>query len=253
MGRRLDGKVALVTGGAGGIGRETAVLMAAEGARVMVSDVLGGGAKETVRVIEKEGGEAASRVCDVSRAEDVDALVEATVTTFGTLNCAFNNAGVEGQIGRTGEYEEHEWDRVMAIDLKGVWLCLRAELRVMGRRGGGAIVNTASVAGLVGSQGMPAYTAAKHGVVGLTRAAALEYARSGVRVNAVCPGVIETEMTMRMVEEHPVLEQRMLASEPIGRMGTPREIANAVLWLCSDEASFVTGQAVPVDGGFLAR
>ncbi len=249
----LEGKCALITGAASGIGRAAALAFAREGAKLTLADVATEGGAETVSLVSKAGGQAHFVKCDVSRAAEVEALVGAAVNQYGRLDCAFNNAGIEGQTLRTAEDTEENWDRVIAIDLKGVWLCLKFEIRQMLKQGGGAIVNTSSAAGLVGSHGMPAYSAAKHGVVGLTKVAALEYSKAGIRVNAVCPGVIDTPMVRRLVAGRPKLEQRLVAVEPIGRKGKPQEVAEAVVWLCSEAASFVSGCAMPVDGALTAQ
>jgi NAD(P)-dependent dehydrogenase (short-subunit alcohol dehydrogenase family) len=190
---------------------------------------------------------------DVSRAEDVASLIQRTIQSYGQLDFAFNNAGIEGMMATTAECTEANWDRTLAVNLKGVWLCMKHELQHMLVRRRGAIVNCSSIAGLVGFQGLPAYVASKHGIVGLTRTAAIEYARLGIRINAVCPGVIATPMVDRIVKEHPEMEGQLTAGEPVGRIGRPEEIAAAVLWLCSGGASFVTGQAVAVDGGWIAQ
>jgi NAD(P)-dependent dehydrogenase (short-subunit alcohol dehydrogenase family) len=250
----VAGKVALVTGGGSGIGRATALAFAREGATVVVADVAVAGAEETVQLIHKAGGAAMFVKTDVSQATEVEALIARAVSTYGRLDCAHNNAGIEGVEARTADYPEEDWDRVIAINLKGVWLCMKYELPQMQQQGSGAIVNTASIAGLVGAQRMPAYTASKHGVAGLTKAAALEYARAGIRVNAVCPGVIRTPMVERFFfSRHARAESRLTAVEPIGRLGTPEEVAAAVVWLCSDAASFVTGHTMAVDGGLVAQ
>lgn len=245
----LEGKVALVTGGGGGIGRATALVFARSGAAVMVSDVNAAGGAETVALIEAAGGRAAFVACDVADAEQVRAMVAATVDTFGGLDCAFNNAG----INRLGddEYDDAIWERNMGINLSGVMRCMREEAAVMLPRGGGAIVNTASINGLVGNGGQPAYVAAKHGVVGLARHGALRWAQAGIRVNAICPGVIETPMTAPLVA-NPQMKALIDGMTPMGRMGTAAEIAEAVVWLCSPAASFVTGHAMVVDGGATA-
>jgi NAD(P)-dependent dehydrogenase (short-subunit alcohol dehydrogenase family) len=255
MAGRLEGRVALVTGAASGIGRATALAFAGEGGKVVVADIAAEAGRATVDLIEAAGGDAIFVHADVSRPDDVAQLVKSAVATYGRLDCAHNNAGIEGAVPAGTafhEYPDAVWDQVMAINLKGVWLCLKAEIAQMLVQGGGAIVNTASIAGLVGGFGS-AYTAAKHGVVGLTRSAALEYAARGIRVNAVCPGVIATPMVERAFARRPEAEQLFLAGEPIGRFGTPEEVASAVVWLCSDAASFLTGVALPVDGGWVAR
>lgn len=251
--KRLDGKIALVTGGSSGIGRAAALAFAREGAKVVIADVLIEGSEETVQIIEKSGGQAIFFKTDVSKSDEVEALIKKTAETYGRLDCAFNNAGVGGGRAATAKCTEEEWDRVIEINLKGVWLCMKYEIQQMLKQAGGAIVNTASVAGLVGFQGTPAYVASKHGVVGLTKAAALEYATSVIRINAVCPGVIRTPMIDRIVAARPQMEEVYTAMHPVGRLGEPEEIAEAVVWLCSDAASFVTGHAMVVDGGLVAQ
>jgi NAD(P)-dependent dehydrogenase (short-subunit alcohol dehydrogenase family) len=252
--QRFSGKVALVTGGASGIGQACAQLFAREGASVIVSDVALEGGQHTVRLIEEDGGEASFVEADVSKAAQVEALAGRTVETYGRLDYAFNNAGIEGRMAtNTADYPEEDWDRVIAINLKGVWLCMKHEILQMLSQGAGSIVNNSSVEGLVGLQGTSAYAASKHGVVGLTKTAALEYAQSGIRVNAVCPGLIRTPMVERYSRGDAEIEAQFAAVEPVGRMGTPEEVAEAVMWLCSEAASFVTGHAMAVDGGFLAH
>jgi NAD(P)-dependent dehydrogenase (short-subunit alcohol dehydrogenase family) len=249
----LHGKVALITGAASGIGRATAIAAAREGAKVLVVDAVPAG-EDTVKAIKQAGGEAAFHKCDVTRAAEVEATVAAAVMHFGRLDCAHNNAGIIGKSLHTADDTEENFDRIIAVDLKGVWLCMKYEILQMLKQGArGAIVNTASAAGLVGSHGQPAYTAAKHGVIGLTKVAALEYARHDIRVNSVCPGVIDTAMVAEMVTGHPRLRDRLIAVEPIRRMGKPEEIGEAVVWLMSDYASFVTGASLPVDGAMTAQ
>jgi NAD(P)-dependent dehydrogenase (short-subunit alcohol dehydrogenase family) len=252
---QLTGKVALVTGGASGIGRATALAFAREGAKLMIADINEDGGQQTVHMITENGGDATFVLTDVTQATAVEAMISTTVATYGRLDCAFNNAGTEGTtMVSTVDYQEEDWNRVLRINLTGVWLCMKYELTHMLTQGGGAIVNTASVAGLVGARGAgSAYAASKHGVVGLTKTAALEYARQGIRVNCVCPGVIRTPMMARMLTRNPELEHRYIAAEPVGRLGTPEEIAEAVVWLCSDAASFVTGHTMTVDGGMVAQ
>jgi NAD(P)-dependent dehydrogenase (short-subunit alcohol dehydrogenase family) len=253
MAGRVNGKVALVTGGSSGIGRATAQIFAREGAKVVVADVQVEGGEETVRFIKAAGGAAIFVKTDVSQPADVEAMVKKTVDTYGRLDCAFNNAGIEGIIQPTVEYSEEHLDRVLAINLKGVWLCMKAELQQMLKQGSGAIVNTASVAGLIGMPGFSAYVAAKHGVNGLTKTAALEYAKHGIRINAVCPGAIRTPMFERGARAYPGIEEQTVAAEPIGRMAAPAEVGEAVVWLCSEAASFVTGLPMAVDGGWVAQ
>ncbi|WP_346533286.1 glucose 1-dehydrogenase [Micromonospora sp. DPT] len=243
------GKVAFVTGGASGIGRATALAFAQQGAAgVVVADVSEDGNHETARMIEDAGGRALAVRCDVTRGEDVKAALDRAVGAFGRLDYAFNNAGVEQPVKATADLSEQEWDRIVAVNLRSVFLCLKHETRLLLPHGG-AIVNTSSGAGVVGIAGQAAYTAAKHGVIGLTKSAALDYARSGIRVNAVCPGIVATTMMDRFTGGTAEGRDRVIAQEPIGRMGTPEEIAAAVTWLCSDAAGFVTGHAMIVDGG----
>lgn len=245
----LAGKVALVTGASGGIGRATALGFARSGARVLVCDVQEEKGRETVSLIEAAGGTALWQRCDVSSSDDVKAMVDKAVATWGRLDCAFNNAGVN-LLGRD-EFEDENWDVAIAINLSGVMRCIREEAAAMLKTGGGAIVNTSSINGLVGNPNQPGYVASKHGVVGLTRQAALKWAQQGIRVNAVCPGVIETPMTAPIVAD-PQLKAMVDAMTPMGRFGKPEEIAEAVLWLCSDAASFVTGHPMVIDGGAIA-
>jgi len=242
-----------VTGAGSGIGRESALAFAASRAQVMVSDVVVESGEETVAQIKAAGGEATFMRADVSQRADVEALIRQIVETYGRLDCAHNNAGIEGDMAPTADCTEANWDRTIAINLKGVWLCMKYEIPQMLEQGGGVIVNTSSAAGLVGFVDLPAYVATKHGVAGLTRTAALEYAQQGIRVNAVCPGVIHTPMIDRIVGGDAEAEAQFTALEPVGRMGSPAEVAQAVVWLCSDAASFVTGIAMPVDGGFVAQ
>jgi NAD(P)-dependent dehydrogenase (short-subunit alcohol dehydrogenase family) len=248
----FEGKVALVTGAGYGMGRAGARLFAREGARVVVSDIDPTTGEDTVRQIREAGGEAIFVACDVSRAAEVEAMVSRAVETYGRLDCAYNNAGISGGWdGTIGESEE-EFDRVIAVNLKGVWLCMKYEIPVMLRQGGGAIVNTASVVGLVAQKGTPAYVAAKHGVIGLTQTAALEHSRHGIRVNAVCPGPTRTGMMEGGLVREPGLEGRLAKLTPAKRIAEPEEVAVAVVWLCSDAASYVMGHAMVVDGGVLA-
>ncbi len=251
----LDGKVALVTGGASGIGRATALTFAREGARLIVADLNAEGAQQTAHMITEQGGKATFVQVDVTQAAQVEAMINRAVETYGRLDCAHNNAGI-GSRPRVVLHElpEESWDHVIGVNLKGVWLCMKYELTQMLQQGGGAIVNTASIMGLVGSWSRSgAYNASKHGVVGLTRTAALEYARSGIRVNAVCPGYIRTPLIEDALSRHPEMEAEIIARHPVGRMGRPEEIAEAVVWLCSEAASFVTGHTMTVDGGYVAQ
>ena len=248
-----SGKVAFVTGGGSGIGRATALAFAREGASVVIANRSKEGAEQTARMIEELGERALAVQCDVSRVENVKSALDKTIETFGRLDSAFNNAGIEEKIGTTADVTVEDWDRVIGVNLKGVFLCMKYEIPLMLQQGGGAIVNNASVAGLVGFPGTPAYTASKHGVVGLTKTAALEYAKSNIRINAICPGAIETPMVERFSGSLPQGRQQLIELEPIGRLGKPEEIAAAVVWLCSDAASFVIGHAMAVDGGFVVR
>src|SRR5438874_5237129 len=244
------GKVAFVTGAGGGIGRAAALAFAREGASVVVADVSEKENQQTARMIEEQGGRTLAVGCDVTRVEDVKDALDKTVANFGRLDFAFNNAGIEPRNpAPTADYDLDEWERIIAIDLRGVFLCMKYEIPLMLKNGGGAIVNTSSGAGVIGIKGSPAYTAAKHGVIGLTRAAALDYASQNIRVNAVCPGYIDTPMMDRFTGGTPEGRAKVISVEPIGRMGKPEEIAATVVWLCSDAAAFVIGHAMVVDGG----
>jgi len=248
----LHGKVGLITGGTSGIGRDTAVLFAKSGAKVVVAGRREPEGKETIDMVRAAGGDGLFVKTDVSRAADVASLVQQTIAKYGRLDVAFNNAGIEGNWLPIVDQPEEDWDRTIDINLKGTWLCLKYEIQQMLRQGGsGAIVNMASVAGLMGAAAAATYVASKHGVIGLTKSAALETARSGIRVNVVCPAVIETPMGNRIFGEGP-MHDFALGHHPIGRFGKPLEIAEAVVWMCSDRASFMTGQSLVLDGGFLA-
>src|SRR5215471_13645468 len=253
MAGRVEGKVVLVTGGASGIGRATALTFAREGAKLVVADLNADGGQQTVHMITENGGEAIFVQVDVTSASAVEAMISKTVETYGRLDCAHNNAGISGGVrALTADYPEDRWHQVIAVNLTGVWLCMKFELAQMLQQGGGAIVNTASAAGLVGTRGASAYVASKHGVVGLTKTAALEYAQQGIRVNCVCPGAIQTPMTDRAWSD-PERRARVIAIEPVGRIGKPEEVAEAVVWFCSDAVSFVTGHAMSIDGGLVAQ
>jgi NAD(P)-dependent dehydrogenase (short-subunit alcohol dehydrogenase family) len=250
--KELEGKVGLVTGGTSGIGRETAVLFAKAGAKVVVAGRREMEGKETVELIRAAGGDSLYVKADVSKASDVDALIQKAVEKFGRLDVAFNNAGTEGVWVPLIKQTEEDWDQTIDVNLKGVWLCLKYEiLQMLKQGGGGAIVNMASISGLVGFSGAAAYSASKHGVMGLTKAAALETARSKIRINAVCPAAVETPLADRVFGA-PAVHKYVVSIHPIGRFGKPAEIAEAVVWMCSDRASFMTGQSLVLDGGFLA-
>ena len=252
MAGQLEGKVSLITGGGSGIGKASALAFAREGSKVVVADVNVEGGEQTVRLIQDTGGAATFVRADVSNSGDVSDMVSHAVQTYNRLDCAFNNAGISGGRGRIHEYTEDDWSRVLNINLTGVWLCMKYEIIQMLKQGGGAIVNTASVMGLVGGSRSPAYGATKHGVVGLTKTGAVDYAQEAIRINAVCPGYIRTPMIEQGILSDPVAEERVVSRHPMHRLGTPEEIAEAVVWLCSDAASFVTGHAMTVDGGYVA-
>ncbi len=255
MAGTLEGKTALVTGGGSGIGRAASLAYSREGARVAVVDVNVEGGEETVQRIKESGGEATLVHADISTNSGAQAMVAEAVKRYGRLDCAFNNAGISGGPERnlTADYPEEDWDRVININLKGVWLSMKAEIPQMLAQGAGAIVNTASIMGLIATPGAVAYMAAKHGVVGLTKAAALEYATKNVRVNAVCPGYIDTPMLRPLIAGHENRKEQVVSRHPVGRLGQPEEIAEAVVWLSSDAASFVTGHSMAVDGGYVAQ
>jgi NAD(P)-dependent dehydrogenase (short-subunit alcohol dehydrogenase family) len=246
---RFAGKVAFVTGAASGIGRVTALAFAREGARVAVADVTEDANRETARMIEDLGGEVLAVTCDVSKADDVRRAIDATVEAFGRLDVAFNNAGIEHAPTPTHEIDEELWDRILDVDLRSVFLCMKYEVPRILESGGGAIVNTSSGAGVTGIAGQAAYCAAKYGLIGLTKAAALDYANQNLRINAVCPGYVDTAMMKRFTGGTEEGRQKVASEEPVGRPAQPHEIGDAVLWLCSDEASFVVGHAMVVDGG----
>ena len=249
----MDGKVVIITGASSGIGRASAFAFARRNAKVIIADVNVASGQHTVEQIKAQGGEASFVKTDVSKRADVEGLVKQTVEIYGRLDAAFNNAGIEGELAPTAECTDENWDRTLAINLKGLWLCMKYELIEMLKNKNGAIVNCSSVAGLVGFRNLPAYCASKGGIVQLTRTAALEYADSGIRINAVCPGVIKTSMIDRVTDNDPTVEEEFVALEPVARMGKPEEVAEAAVWLCSDQASFVTGHPMVVDGGFTAQ
>jgi NAD(P)-dependent dehydrogenase (short-subunit alcohol dehydrogenase family) len=249
----LQDKAALITGGSSGIGRAAALAFARAGARVILGNRRVAEGEETVKAVQAEGGEATFVKTDVTKAAEVEALVTAAAEAYGRLDCAFNNAGATGIMARTAECTEENWDSIINLNLKGVWLCMKYEILQMLKQGGGAIVNNASVAGMVGLRGGPAYSASKGGVIQLTRTAALEYSKKGIRVNAVCPGYVLTPMTEGHLKENREFEAQIKKYQPLGRLGTAEEIAEAVVWLCSDAASFITGHPLVIDGGSVAQ
>jgi NAD(P)-dependent dehydrogenase (short-subunit alcohol dehydrogenase family) len=249
----FNGKIVLVTGGGSGIGKATAEAFATAGATVVISDISAENGEATAAHLRTAGHPALAIQTDVTNASQVASMMAEIVATYGRLDIAINNAGIEGPLQRTAEIEEAAFDQIMAVNVKGVWLCMKAEIPVMLANGGGAIVNTASVAGLVGAHSLPIYSASKHAVVGLTRSAALEYARKGIRINAVCPSFVQTPMVERAVSQLPQFGEGIINSHPSRRLGQAHEIAAAILWLSSAEASFVTGASLPVDGAFTAQ
>ena len=251
MSKLLEGKVAVITGGSSGIGRATALAFAAEGARVAIGARRQAEGEETVRLLRERGGEAVFVQTDVRQSDQVQRLVQSAVDRWGRLDCAFNNAGIEGAaMVLTADYPEETWRNVIDINLTGMFFAMKHEIQHMLSQGRGAIVNMSSIAGLVGGVVGSAYFASKHGVVGLTKAAAIEYGKSGIRVNAVCPAIIETDMVTRAFGG---VSEFLASLHPMGRVGQPQEVANAVVWLCSDRASFITGHALPIDGGLVAQ
>lgn len=249
----MKDKVALVTGGSSGIGRATAQAFANKGVKVAVADINADGGQETIKLIKDIGGEAAFFKVDVSKEDEVKTLIDKVVDTFGSLNFGFNNAGIEGEQFPLHETDSSNWDKTIAVNLSGIFYCLKYEIAYMLNNGGGAIVNNSSVVGLVGFSKLSPYVASKHGVTGLTRCAALEYSAQGIRVNSVHPGAIRTPMVARLIEEDPEFGRAINSIHPIGRLGESHEVANTVVWLCSDEASFVTGHTMTVDGGIVAQ
>jgi NAD(P)-dependent dehydrogenase (short-subunit alcohol dehydrogenase family) len=251
MEKVFQNKTIIVTGSSFGIGKAAAIAFANRGANVVLADYIDD--QDTLQTIIKMGANAFFIQCDVANEEDVRKMTEAAIQKYGSIDFAFNNAGIEGQSATTVECSNENWDRVIGVNLTGVWYCMKYQIQQMLKQGKGSIVNNASIAGLVGFPNVPAYTASKHGVIGLTKAAALEYARKGIRVNVVCPGVIRTPMIDRFTGKNKEVEKAFENAEPIGRMGEPEEVAEAVVYLCSEAASFVTGVAFPVDGGWVAQ
>jgi len=249
----LQDKVALITGGSSGIGQAAALAFARAGARVVLGNRRLAEGEETVKLVKDRGGDATLVKTDVTKAAEVEALIHKAVETYGRLDCAFNNAGATGIMARTADCTEENWDYIINLNLKGVWLCMKYEILQLLRQGGGAIVNNASVAGIVGLRGGPAYSASKGGVIQLTRTAALEYSKKGIRVNAVCPGYVLTPMTDEHLKTNPDFEAQIKKYQPLGRLGTPEEVAEAAVWLCSDAASFITGHPLVIDGGSVAQ
>lgn len=249
----FSGKVAFITGASTGIGQSTAKMFAEAKSSVVMIDVNEEIGQKNLLSLQELGVKVKFIKCDVSKSNEVKAALDKTMEIFGRLDFAFNNAGIEGTQAFTENSEEANWDRVININLKGVWNCMRYQIPLMKKQGGGAIVNCSSIAGLIGFPGIPAYVASKHGVIGLTKTAALECAKENIRINAVCPGVIQTPMIDRFVHGEAQIRQQLVAGEPIGRVGQPDEVGAAVLWLCSEGASFITGDAIPVDGGWVAQ
>jgi NAD(P)-dependent dehydrogenase (short-subunit alcohol dehydrogenase family) len=253
MSLSFESKVALVTGAGSGMGLATAKAFAEAGAAVVLADISENSVRSVADELVSAGHKAIAVRCDVTDEDEVAAMIEQTVSTFGRLDAAFNNAGVQSLPVETADASGEEFDRVNAINLRGVWNCMKYELRQMREQGSGAIVNNSSIGGLIGLPGRAIYHASKHGVIGLTRSAALEYASRGIRINAICPGAIETPMVADMIVRERISQEDLLKDQPTGRLGRPEEIASAVLWLCSPGASFVIGHALPVDGGYTAQ
>jgi len=253
MGQRLENKVALVTGAGSGIGKASALAFAKEGAKVVVEDIVVDAGEQTANAIIESGGEATFIRADVTSAAEVEAIISKTVELYGRLDCAYNNAGLAVRPRLTTDTAEEDWDRLMNVNLKGVWLCMKYEIPHMLKQGKGAIVNASSMVGLIGLPKRSAYAASKHGVIGLTKVAALEYADAGIRVNAICPAVVRTPLVENIISSDPEAEAQLLSMIPMKRLATLEEIAEVVVWLCSDASSFVTGHAMLADGGVVAQ
>ena len=250
MAEYFENKIAIVTGGGSGIGQTCALTFAGAGAKVVVADVQAEGGNETVALINGNGGEATFIETDVAIAKDVEALISRTVETYGGLDIAYNNAGIEPPVAKMADIVEEDWDKVISINMKSIWLCMKYEIKAMLERGGGAIVNMASVVGFLGQPEMASYVAGKHAVLGLTRTAALEYVADNIRVNAVCPAIVDTPMVERFTKGDAEVVAALTAQYPIKRLLDPQEVADAVLWLCSDKASYLNGHSLVMDGGF---
>jgi NAD(P)-dependent dehydrogenase (short-subunit alcohol dehydrogenase family) len=253
MTQQFSGKVALVTGGASGLGRGSAIALAQEGAKVVVADVAASEAEVTAQAITAAGGQAIFVKADVTKSSEVEAMVQATVKAFGRLDFALNSAGIDGVRARAADYPEDVWQQVINLNLTGVFLCMKSELAVMLKQSSGVVVNMSSVAGVTGFPGYAAYTASKHGVIGLTKTAAIDYAKVGIRVNAICPAYTSTPMLARMLEQHSDLEAKLISRVPLRRLGTTAEIAQAAIYLFSDAAAFITGHSLVMDGGIMAE
>ena len=250
---KFSDKIVLITGAGSGIGRAAALAFSEHGAKVVISDISANAGEETLKTMKKLGGHGIFIQADVSSADQVSSLIKKTVDAYGRLDCAFNNAATEGPLASTVNLSEENWNQVLAVNLKGTWLSMKYEIPQMLKQGGGVIINASSLAGLVGFRELPAYTASKHGIIGLTKSAALEYARFGIRINAVCPGLIDTPMFQRQTKGNAKVIAQITNFEPMGRLGKPEEVAKTIVWLCSDEASFMTGHALPVDGGWVTQ
>jgi NAD(P)-dependent dehydrogenase (short-subunit alcohol dehydrogenase family) len=246
-------RVAIVTGGGSGIGQATSLAFARTGVKVVVGDLVVENAEETSRLIRQLGGESIAVPCDVSKSVDVKMLIESTISAYGRLDYAFNNAGIPGTVAPVTDWPEETWDQTCRVNLKGVWLCMKYEIPEMLKQGGGSIVNNSSISGLVGCPGLAGYTASKHGVIGITKCVALEYVKQGIRINAICPASIRTPLTEGVMESHPEMKSFLENAQPIGRLGAVEEVAATVLWLCSEGSSYITGLAVAIDGGVSAK